>query len=33
MIQRTLFCPFIQNSVNRQEIIEITRIDYDKIHP
>ena len=30
MIQHDLFCLFIQNSVNRQEIFEITRIDYDK---
>ena len=29
MIQHTLFFPFIQHSVNRQEIIGINRTDYD----
>ena len=28
-----LFSPFIQNSVNRQEIIKITIMDYDRIYP
>ena len=32
MIQETLFCTFVQYSVNRQEIVKITIMDYDKIH-
>ena len=32
MIQNTLFCPFLQHSVNRKEITEITRMDYDEIN-
>ena len=32
IIQNALFCPLIQNYVNRQETIQITRMDYDKIH-
>ena len=32
MIQHTLFCPFIQHYVNIQEVFEINRIDYEKIH-
>ena len=30
MIKHTLFFPFLQNSVNRQETTKITRMDYDK---
>ena len=33
MIQHTLFFPFIQHSINRQELIKIVKVDYDKIHP
>ena len=32
MIQHPLFSPFVRHSVNRQEIIEITKIYYDEIH-
>ena len=31
MIKQTLFCPFIQNSINVQGIFEIIRMDCDKI--
>ena len=33
MIQNTLFFPFVEHSISRQEITKMTRIDYDKIHP
>ena len=33
MTQHTLFVPFIQRYINRQEVYEITKLDYDKLHP
>ena len=30
--KHTLFFPFIKKSINRQDMIEMNRIDYDKIN-